>query len=140
MGNSSLPTCNVRGKETVLQNFLELSRFQNIFSFLSTYKKVSTAKCSGVSSLIVGCRFQCCNFIKRELHFSLFSGYFPKFPLGLLQNTLMKTSVMKFSKILGSRLQFIPHKRQYFKLFGDKTIPIETFAMNSYSGCNLQHF
>ena len=56
-------------------------------------------------SPIVSCRLYSCNFIKKELHYLCFRGYFPKILVQLFPNTVEKSTVTEFSRVLGCRLQ-----------------------------------
>ena len=49
------------------------------------------------SSPVVRCRLYSCNSNERELHYIFFSG---KFSVQLFQSTLIKSSVMKFGRVL----------------------------------------
>ena len=68
-------------------------------------------------------------FIKRELQFILFFRCLLKFLLREFQNTLMKTSIIEFTVLLGCRFQYCvstkkwPHQRHFFETFRDNIIP-----------------
>ena len=90
--------------------------------------------CSGVSSP-VDCRLWSYKFIKRKLSYIRFSWKFLKFLVQLFQNTLMKTSVMKFSTNLGCWQysfalikKWLP-QRQFLEVFRDEIFLKETFVM-----------
>ena len=58
---------------------------------------MSTLRIYLQSSPVVRCRLYSCNSNERELHYIFFSG---KFSVQLFQSTLIKSSVMKFSRVL----------------------------------------
>ena len=77
----------------------ELLKFSSILFFLSISRMYR--QCSPV----VGCRLDLCNCINREFHYIRFPDNFPKFFAQRFQNTLVKSSVIGFSRVLGCRLQ-----------------------------------
>ena len=97
--NSGLQGCRIREKGTVSQIFLW--KFQNFkHPFLSEhFQNASVVQSSSrLQTVLV-------QLHKRELHYICFSNNFLKFLVQLLQNTLKKSFVKEFSRVLGCRLQ-----------------------------------
>ena len=101
-GNSELLTGNVREKGSFYKRlFYENAEILERLFLSEHFQKIV---CSGVYNSIIRCRMKSYNFIKRELCYIHFSGYFPKFSVQQFQNTLVRASVMEFRRVLGFRL------------------------------------
>ena len=74
------------------------------------------------------------NFIKRELYYMQFSGYFPRLLVQQFQSTFIKASVVEFKRILGCRLQF----HYYQNMTAAETIPSKFWRWDyPYKNCVL---
>ena len=99
-GNSRLQGCSVREEVFEILEVLEFSKFQNIFSFLSTSRKVSVIEVLVHQQAVDLCS---CAILSNG-NCRCFAGYFPKFLVELFQNIVMKSSVMEFSRVPGCRV------------------------------------
>ena len=138
--------CSFREKGRFLQFF-----FVEIFDILK-YSHFSEhhQKCigRGISPAVVafsptvGCRLESCNFMERKLHCIRFFWIFYKVLGGAISNTLVKTSLMEFTKILWTmvcRILYV-YQRQFFETFRDEITPLKKSAMDSYTSSNLKYF
>ena len=96
---------------------------------------------SGFFNPIVGYRMKSYNFIKRELYYIHFSGYFPKFLVQQFQNILMRTSEMEFRRVLKMFLLKRDSSRDYFfKILNMRLSPQKYLRWIPIPISNLQYF
>ena len=123
-------------RKDVLRNFLN---FRTPF----TFQPLSECICSAVRQQAVG--YICATLIKGNSTTYFFSDSFPKFSVQLFQNTLIKSSVMEFSRVLDCALQsyFIlkndSTRDNFLKFLEVKLFPQKKSVMDSQFGSNLQY-